>query len=156
MLATVEAIVRRLDAGDGLLYRYLPDASPDGLSGHEGAFLLCSFWLADNLAHQGRLDQAQELHESLCSRAGPLGLLPEEIAPQGRGSAAGLMHAGGNVEVTPCGDESDDDEGEAEAGGIGDDSAHDGSHGKAGIAPKASNAGAASPPRGMGDVGVTG
>jgi alpha,alpha-trehalase len=63
------------------VYRYLPDASPDGLPGHEGAFLLCSFWLVDNLAYQGRLDDAHQLYESLCGRAGPLGLLPEEIDP---------------------------------------------------------------------------
>jgi alpha,alpha-trehalase len=81
MVATVEAIVARLGAGDGLLYRYLPDESPDGVEGDEGAFLLCSFWLVDNLAKQGRLDEAIELFDSLCGRAGPLGLLPEEIDP---------------------------------------------------------------------------
>jgi alpha,alpha-trehalase len=81
MVATTEAIVERLGAGDGLLYRYLPAESPDGLPGHEGAFLLCSFWLVDNLAWQGRLDEAQELFESLCGRAGELGLLPEQIDP---------------------------------------------------------------------------
>ena len=81
MVATVDAITRRLGAGEGLLYRYLPEVSPDGLPGEEGAFLLCSFWLVDNLAYQGRLDEAHELYESLCERAGPLGLLPEEIDP---------------------------------------------------------------------------
>ena len=81
MVATVEAVTRRLGAGDGLLYRYLPHESPDGIAGQEGAFLLCSFWLVDNLAGQGRLDEAHALFESLCSRAGPLGLLPEQIAP---------------------------------------------------------------------------
>lgn len=81
MVATVDAIVRRLGAGNGLLYRYLLDESPDGLPGHEGAFLLCSFWLVDNLAYQGRLDEAHELYQSLCGRAGPLGLLPEQIDP---------------------------------------------------------------------------
>ncbi len=81
MVATAEAISRRLGAGDGLLYRYLPQESPDGLSGHEGAFLLCSFWLVDNLAKQGRIDEAAELYDSLCSRANPLGLLPEQIDP---------------------------------------------------------------------------
>jgi alpha,alpha-trehalase len=81
MVATVEAIVQRLGPGGGLLYRYLPEESPDGLPGDEGAFLLCSFWLVDNLAYQGRLDEAMELYESLCDRAGPLGLLPEQIDP---------------------------------------------------------------------------
>lgn len=81
MVATTRAIVQRLGAGHGLLYRYLPDESPDGIAGHEGAFLLCSFWLVDNLAKQGRLNEAMELYDSLCARAGPLGLLPEEIDP---------------------------------------------------------------------------
>lgn len=81
MVATTRAVRERLDAGKGLLYRYLPEVSPDGLPGHEGAFLLCSFWLVDNLAKQGRLDEASELFDSLCSRANPLGLLPEEIDP---------------------------------------------------------------------------
>jgi GH15 family glucan-1,4-alpha-glucosidase len=81
MVATTAAIAGRLSAGNGLLYRYLPQESPDGLPGHEGAFLLCSFWFVDNLAHQGRLDEAMELYRSLCERAGTLGLLPEEIDP---------------------------------------------------------------------------
>ncbi len=81
MVATTEAIVLGLGAGDGLLYRYLPHISPDGLTGREGAFLLCSFWLVDNLAYQGRLDEAMDLFESLCGRANPLGLLPEQIDP---------------------------------------------------------------------------
>jgi GH15 family glucan-1,4-alpha-glucosidase len=81
MIATTNAIASRLAAGDGLLYRYLHDESPDGISGDEGAFLLCSFWLVDNLAHQGRVAEAAELYASLCSRASSLGLLPEQIDP---------------------------------------------------------------------------
>ncbi|WP_422743197.1 glycoside hydrolase family 15 protein [Mycobacterium sp. WMMD1722] len=81
MVATTRAVEAQLGAGDGLLYRYHPDRSPDGLSGHEGAFLLCSFWLVDNLATQGELDRAAELYDALCGRAGPLGLLPEQIDP---------------------------------------------------------------------------
>jgi GH15 family glucan-1,4-alpha-glucosidase len=81
MIATTEAVGRRLGAGQGLLYRYLPHESPDGLPGDEGAFLLCSFWLVDNLAGQGRLEEAERLFDSLCARANPLGLLPEQIDP---------------------------------------------------------------------------
>lgn len=81
MAATTRAVRERLDAGNGLLFRYLPDVSPDGLPGHEGAFLLCSFWLVDNLAKQDRLQEAMDLFDSLCGRANPLGLLPEEIDP---------------------------------------------------------------------------
>src|SRR5262245_7807311 len=81
MVATTAAVAERLSAGGGLLYRYRHDASPDGLAGDEGAFLLCSFWLVDNLVHQGRLDEAGQLYESLCARASPLGLLSEQIDP---------------------------------------------------------------------------
>jgi GH15 family glucan-1,4-alpha-glucosidase len=81
MVATTAAIAERLSAGDGLLYRYRHEESPDGLAGDEGAFLLCSFWLVDNLALQGRLEEAEELYASLCARASPLGLLSEQIDP---------------------------------------------------------------------------
>ena len=81
MVATTAAIMERLSAGDGLLYRYQHHDSPDGLAGDEGAFLLCSFWLVDNLALQGRLEEAEQLYASLCARASPLGLLSEQIDP---------------------------------------------------------------------------
>lgn len=81
MMATTAAIAERLSAGGGLLFRYLPHISPDGLAGQDGAFLLCSFWLVDNLAYQGRMDEATDLFASLCGRANALGLLPEQIDP---------------------------------------------------------------------------
>jgi len=81
MVATTRAIAERLSAGDDLLYRYIPEISPDGLLGQEGAFLLCSFWLVDNLALQGRIAEATALFDRLCDRANPLGLLPEQIDP---------------------------------------------------------------------------
>ncbi|WP_369069125.1 glycoside hydrolase family 15 protein [Kineococcus terrestris] len=79
MVRTVEAVVDRLGAGDGLVYRYLPHESPDGLAGDEGAFLLCSFWWADNLVHSGRLDDGVQLFESLLARTNHVGLLPEQV-----------------------------------------------------------------------------
>ncbi|MGW2874296.1 glycoside hydrolase family 15 protein [Kitasatospora sp. NPDC001225] len=81
MVATAAAVAERLSAGGGLLYRYLHEESPDGLPGDEGAFVLCSFWLVDNLVGQGRTDEAGELYASLCSRASPLGLVSEQIDP---------------------------------------------------------------------------
>jgi alpha,alpha-trehalase len=81
MVATARALADRLRAGGGLLFRYLQRDSPDGPPGDEGAFLLCSFWLVDNLLGQGRLDEAAELYENLCARNSPLGLLPEQIDP---------------------------------------------------------------------------
>ncbi|GGJ12206.1 glycoside hydrolase family 15 protein [Streptomyces brasiliensis] len=81
VVATTAAVAERLSAGDGLLYRYLHDESPDGLAGDEGAFMLCSFWLVDNLVKQGRTEEAEELYDSLCERASALGLLSEQVHP---------------------------------------------------------------------------
>jgi GH15 family glucan-1,4-alpha-glucosidase len=81
MVATTAAVADRLSAGGGLLYRYLHEDSPDGIPGDEGAFVLCSFWLVENLARQGQLDEAAELYASLCARASSVGLLPEQIDP---------------------------------------------------------------------------
>jgi GH15 family glucan-1,4-alpha-glucosidase len=81
MVATTAAVADRLSAGGGLLYRYLHEDSPDGIPGDEGAFVLCSFWLVENLARQGKLDEAAELYGSLCARASSVGLLPEQINP---------------------------------------------------------------------------
>jgi alpha,alpha-trehalase len=103
MVATTEAVCRGLGAGDGLLYRYHPDVSPDGLPGEEGAFLLCSFWLVDVLAKQGRLDDAVELYCSLCARAGPLGLLPEQIDPSTGGFLGNYPQAFSHVGVLASG-----------------------------------------------------
>jgi GH15 family glucan-1,4-alpha-glucosidase len=82
MIATTEAIRKHLGAGNGLLYRYRMEVSPDGLPEKQGAFLLCSFWLVDNLTAQGRIDEAMTLYESLCGRASVLGLFPEQIDPE--------------------------------------------------------------------------
>lgn len=80
MMGTVAAIERELYR-DGFVYRYLGDEeseSIDGLPAGEGAFLPCTFWLADNFALQGRLDEARELFARLLGLANDLGLLAEE------------------------------------------------------------------------------
>jgi GH15 family glucan-1,4-alpha-glucosidase len=80
MLSTVAAIERSL-TWDGLVLRYATDTGVDGLAGHEATFLICSFWLADNYAMAGRLDDAEALLDRLISLASPLGLLAEEYHP---------------------------------------------------------------------------
>ncbi len=60
----------------GMVYRYL---SEDGLSGHEGTFGICTFWLVDVLALSGRLEEASEVFESLAGRANHLSLYPEQL-----------------------------------------------------------------------------
>lgn len=81
VIGTIEAIQRELATPDGFVLRYPTagaDAGVDGLEGDEGAFLACSFWLADDLAMIGRVDEARRLFEKLLSLRNDLGLLAEE------------------------------------------------------------------------------
>ena len=81
---TVRAIEKNL-LQDGFVQRYTqPPAEEgvDGLPGGEGAFLACSFWLADNYALQGRDDKARELFERLLALRNDVGLLSEEFDPK--------------------------------------------------------------------------
>jgi GH15 family glucan-1,4-alpha-glucosidase len=83
MIGTVTAIERDLYR-DGFVYRYAHDEGAhdvDGLPPGEGAFLPCTFWLADNFALQGRLDEAEELFQRLLDLRNDLGLLAEEWDP---------------------------------------------------------------------------
>jgi GH15 family glucan-1,4-alpha-glucosidase len=77
---TVEAIKRELLI-DGFVARYPTHPDIDGLPAGEGAFLACSFWLADNLALLGRVDEARDLYERLLGLANDVGLLAEEYDP---------------------------------------------------------------------------
>jgi GH15 family glucan-1,4-alpha-glucosidase len=81
MRSTVDRIIERLTDENGFAYRYLSD---DGIDGSEGTFAMCTFWLVDNLAMQGRIDEARSLFERLLSYAGRLGLFSEEIDSQNR------------------------------------------------------------------------
>ena len=81
------AAVERLLVQDGFVLRYQtsPDDHPvDGLSGREGAFLACSFWLVDNYSLLGRHDEARALFERLLDLRNDLGLLSEEYDPVAR------------------------------------------------------------------------
>jgi GH15 family glucan-1,4-alpha-glucosidase len=80
--ATLEAIERDL-VSDSLVYRYDPEASPDGLRGSEGTFSICTFWYIDALTLSGRLDEARLVFDKMLTYANHLGLYGEEIGLSG-------------------------------------------------------------------------
>lgn len=82
-VSTVEAIERELIV-DGLVLRYCAEDTPDGLPGDEGAFLACSFWLADAYVMLGRRAEAIALFERLLSIRNDVGLLGEEYDPRAK------------------------------------------------------------------------
>jgi alpha,alpha-trehalase len=81
MRATIDAIADRLTDDRGLVYRYRTDGDVDGLSGEEGTFLLCTFWLAQALAMAGEVDRARAVFDRAAGHANDIGLLAEEIDP---------------------------------------------------------------------------
>jgi alpha,alpha-trehalase len=78
---TVLAIADELTV-DGLLQRYKVEQTDDGMSGEEGTFTICSFWLVSALIEIGEIKRARALCEKLLSYASPLGLYAEEIDPR--------------------------------------------------------------------------
>ena len=76
--ATIAAIEQDL-CEDGLVRRYHPEATDDGVSGSEGAFVAAGFWLAEAMHAAGRAEEARVLFERLLGRANDLGLLAEEL-----------------------------------------------------------------------------
>jgi alpha,alpha-trehalase len=78
---TVLAIADELTV-DGLVLRYRVDETDDGLSGEEGTFTICSFWLVSALIEIGEIERGRDLCERLLSHASPLGLYAEEIDPR--------------------------------------------------------------------------
>jgi GH15 family glucan-1,4-alpha-glucosidase len=106
---TVDYVTRQLLHG-GLLARYHEEVEVDGLAGDEGLFLLCSFWLADNLALMGRHAEATALFEQLLALRNDVGLLSEEVDatthrllgnfPQAF-SHVGLVNTAKNLEAAP-------------------------------------------------------
>jgi GH15 family glucan-1,4-alpha-glucosidase len=78
VVATVHAIADELTV-DGLVLRYRTDETDDGLSGEEGSFTICSFWLVSALAEIGEQEEARQLCDKLLSLASSLELYAEEI-----------------------------------------------------------------------------
>ncbi|HEY3997616.1 MAG TPA: glycoside hydrolase family 15 protein [Candidatus Xenobia bacterium] len=108
---TVEAIEKGL-MRDGFVLRYRTASGVDGLEGDEGAFLMCSFWLADNYELIGRHDDAVRMFERLLAIANDVGLLSEEFEPRsGRHlgnfpqalSHVGLINTARNLSPKPGG-----------------------------------------------------
>jgi GH15 family glucan-1,4-alpha-glucosidase len=80
MRSTIDAIARELtEDGMVLRYRNTDGLNADGLTGEEGTFVICSFWLVSCLAQAGELERAQELFDRLAGFANDLGLLAEEV-----------------------------------------------------------------------------
>jgi GH15 family glucan-1,4-alpha-glucosidase len=85
MLSTIDRTMEKL-VSDNLVHRYELDgklATKDGLTGHEGTFSMCTFWLVDALARAERLDEARFIFEKMLGYANHLGLYSEEISATG-------------------------------------------------------------------------
>lgn len=111
MQGTVSRIERQLLKKDGLVMRYQTDSTIDGLPAGEGAFLACSFWLADNYLRQGRTAEAHALFQRLLTLCNDVGLLAEEYDPASRRmlgnfpqafSHVGLINTALNLARTPA------------------------------------------------------
>jgi GH15 family glucan-1,4-alpha-glucosidase len=83
MLATLDATLDTL-VSDSLVYRYqIGTGASDGLTGEEGTFSMCTFWLIEALTRSGRLEEARQMFENILTYANHLGLYAEEIGPSG-------------------------------------------------------------------------
>lgn len=82
MLGTVARIEQELLDDAGFLHRYRTGTGSDGLEGEEYPFLMCSFWLVQQYARSGRVDDAKEKMDRVLEVGGPLGLFAEEYSPQ--------------------------------------------------------------------------
>lgn len=82
MLGTVAKIEQDLVDESGLVYRYRTESGLDGLAGDEYPFMICAFWLVEQYAFSGRLEEAQRDMDRLCGYANDVGLLSEEYDPK--------------------------------------------------------------------------
>ncbi len=81
VLATIDATEKRLTDEHGLVYRYRTESGVDGLAGDEGAFLMCTFWLAQVQAMAGQIERARATFERAVAFVNDVGLLAEEVDP---------------------------------------------------------------------------
>jgi len=81
MAATIDAVQKEL-VRDGFVYRYLPSQTDDGVGGDEGAFTMCSLWLAGCLITSGRVDEARAIFERVVGLRNHVGLFSEMVEPQ--------------------------------------------------------------------------
>ena len=98
VVGTVEAVQRELIA-DGMVMRYQTDRAGDGLPPGEGAFLACTFWLADALIAIGRRDEGRAIFERLLALGNDLGLLAEEYDPRTKRQLGNFPQAFSHVGV---------------------------------------------------------
>ncbi|HXE51761.1 MAG TPA: glycoside hydrolase family 15 protein [Tepidisphaeraceae bacterium] len=101
MLGTVDLIKRKL-MRDGFVERYSTSSGVDGLPGSESVFLICTFWLADNLAMQGKKSEAEELFERVLAISNDVGLLSEEYDPARRRMVGNFPQAFSHVGLVNC------------------------------------------------------
>ncbi|MFM0335758.1 glycoside hydrolase family 15 protein [Paraburkholderia fungorum] len=99
---TVEAIERDL-MRDGFVMRYRTTEYDDGLPPGEGTFLACSFWMVDNLALQGRIDEAHTMYERLLALCNDVGLLSEEYDPAAKRLVGNFPQAFSHVALVHTG-----------------------------------------------------
>ena len=81
---STQAQIEKQLTEDGLVHRYKPGQTVDGMPGHEGAFTTCSFWLVECLARQGEVDRAQLMFEKILDYSNHVNLFAEEIGADGR------------------------------------------------------------------------
>jgi GH15 family glucan-1,4-alpha-glucosidase len=98
MAGTVRAIEREL-LNEGFVHRYRTRESIDGLPPGEGAFLPCTFWLADNYLLQGRVEEARTLFERLLDLCNDVGLLAEEYDPAAKRQLGNFPQAFSHVSL---------------------------------------------------------
>jgi GH15 family glucan-1,4-alpha-glucosidase len=82
LVATLDRILEEL-VSDSLVYRYLPELTPDGVGGAEGTFSMCTFWLVEGLTGAGRVEEARVIFEKMLTYANHLGLYGEQIGLSG-------------------------------------------------------------------------